>query len=48
MNKAIVAAAVCALVVTSAPFELVRGQQGYKTVRIVYHSDTRGYYQPCG
>lgn len=24
------------------------GQSGYKSFQLVYHSDTRGYYRPCG
>ena len=23
-------------------------QENYKTLQLVYHSDTRGYYRPCG
>ncbi len=23
-------------------------QQNYQTLQLVYHSDTRGYYRPCG
>jgi hypothetical protein len=23
-------------------------QQDYCTLQLVYHSDTRGYYRPCG
>jgi hypothetical protein len=26
----------------------VSGQGGYKSFQLVYHSDTRGYYRPCG
>ena len=48
MNKAIVGMLVFALVVAAALLVPARGQQGYKSVRIVYHSDTRGYHQPCG
>jgi hypothetical protein len=24
------------------------GQGGYKSFQLIYHSDTRGYYRPCG
>gem|GEM_PF-5409860 len=27
---------------------LPRGEAKYRTVQFVYHSDTRGFYQPCG
>jgi hypothetical protein len=23
-------------------------QEGYESFELVYHSDTRGYYRPCG
>lgn len=49
MNKPIVAASVIALVTAVALAQgPVRGQQDSKSIRLVYHSDTRGYYRPCG
>jgi hypothetical protein len=41
------AAALTALI-AAAVLGTAHGQQGYKSFQLVYHSDTRGYYRPCG
>ena len=48
MRKPLVAAALGALVVVAAVQDWAKGQRGYASIQLVYHSDTRGYYRPCG
>ncbi|MCK5618272.1 MAG: hypothetical protein KAJ17_02675 [Candidatus Krumholzibacteria bacterium] len=48
MKKPFVVAALVALVAVAAIHDLAKSQQGYKSIQLVYHSDTRGYYRPCG
>jgi hypothetical protein len=49
MNRPIVAALVVALAAAVAFVDdPVKGRQGNKSFRLVYQSDTRGYYRPCG
>jgi hypothetical protein len=49
MKTTVIAVSLClltaAVVVLNGP---ARSQQGYKSFQLVYHSDTRGYYLPCG
>ena len=40
-------AAVILPVIASLPGQSDEGR-GYKSFQLVYHSDTRGYYRPCG
>lgn len=52
-KKSILIAGVLALGlgVSGGPENVVQGQaegQGYASFYLVYHSDTRGYYRPCG
>lgn len=48
MRKTTVATAMLAISLFGAI--AVRSGDGgaYKTFQLVYHSDTRGYYRPCG
>ncbi len=48
MKKPFVVAALVALVAVAADHDWAVSQQGYKSIQLVYHSDTRGYYRPCG
>jgi len=48
MKKPFVVAALVALVAVAVIHDWARSQQGYKSIQLVYHSDTRGYYRPCG
>ena len=53
MKKAIalVGTAVFLAAVFVFPRGTVNGQTGtqnFKSIQLVYHSDTRGYYRPCG
>jgi hypothetical protein len=49
MRKALVAAAAVVIlpVIASLAGQSDEGR-GYKSFQLVYHSDTRGYYRPCG
>lgn len=38
----------CAVVLAGAYSPSSSDDAGLKTVQLVYHSDTRGYYLPCG
>jgi hypothetical protein len=52
MKKSIlVAAAVLVGSLSAVPGDVANGQMegsNYKSFQLVYHSDTRGYYRPCG
>jgi hypothetical protein len=48
MQRPFVVAALVALVAVAAVHVWADSQQGYKSIQLVYHSDTRGYYRPCG
>jgi len=48
MKKPFVVAALVALVAVAAIHDRAESQQRYKSIQLVYHSDTRGYYRPCG
>jgi hypothetical protein len=48
MRKAPLALTVLAASVLTALAAQSSAPEGYKTFQLVYHSDTRGYYRPCG
>lgn len=49
MRKTLVAAAaVMILPVIASLADQSDKVRGYKSFQLVYHSDTRGYYRPCG
>jgi hypothetical protein len=48
MKRTAMAAAVVAISAFTALAVHSSDRGGYKSFQLVYHSDTRGYYRPCG
>jgi len=48
MKKTAMAAAVLTISALAALAVQSSGRSGYKSFQLVFHSDTRGYYRPCG
>ena len=48
MIRFLAAASILALFFAAAPAGQTGEGQGFKSFQLVYHSDTRGYYRPCG
>ena len=44
----VAAAAVMMLPVIATLADRAGDNPGYKSFQLVFHSDTRGYYRPCG
>jgi len=48
MTRLFAAASILVLLSAATPVGQTGDGQGFKSFQLVYHSDTRGYYRPCG
>jgi hypothetical protein len=48
MSRLLAAASILVLFSAPATVGQTGGGQGFKSFQLVYQSDTRGYYRPCG
>jgi hypothetical protein len=48
MIRLLAAASILVLFSAATPVGQTGGGQSFKSFQLLYHSDTRGYYRPCG